>query len=157
VLLDNGAKINRRTTVEKFTPLMLAAKEGHKITVSLLLSRGANANLIDLFGWSALHFTASWGRRDTAHILIVEGGANVNCRENDLSNANQNYYNKKIYFKKKKTLEEMNDGVVGGTTPLIVAVKGQQIEVVKLFLNYGADINLPEMKFGNSPIGLIQL
>lgn len=157
VLLDNGAKINRRTSDDKFTPLMLAAREGHKTTVSLLISRGANANLVDLYGWSALHFTASWGRRETAHILIVEGRANVNSRENDISNANENFFNKKIYNKKKKTPEEMNDGVVGGTTPLIVAVKAQQVEIIKLLLNYGANINMPELKYGNSPIGMFNL
>ncbi len=148
ILLDNGAKINRRTTDDKFTPLMLAAKEGHKTTVSLLISRGANANLVDLYGWPALHFTAPWGRRETAHILLVDGRANLNSRESDLSNANENFFNKK-----NKTPEEMNDGVVGGTTPLVVAVKAQQVEIVKLLLNYGADINLPELKFGNSPVG----
>eukprot|EP01035_Chromulina_nebulosa_P031106 gene31106-41439_t len=152
VLLDNGAKINRRTTDDKFTPLMLAAREGHKTTVSLLVSRGANSNLVDLYGWSALHFTASWGRRETALILIVDGRANVNSRESDLSNANENFFNKKIYNKKNKTPEEMNDGVVGGTTPLVVAVKAQQIDIVKLLLHYGADINLPELKFGNCPV-----
>jgi ankyrin repeat protein len=78
----------------------------------------------------------------------------VNSRESDLSNANENFFNKKIYNKKNKTPEEMNDGVVGGTTPLIVAVKAQQIDIVKLLLHYGADINLPELKFGNCPVGI---
>ena len=36
---------------------------------------------------------------------------------------------------------------------MVVAVKAQQVEIVKLPLNYGADINLPEMKFGNSLLG----
>ena len=108
---------------------------------------------MDLYGWSALHFTASWGRRETAHILIVDGRANLNSRESDLSYANENFFNSKIYNKKNKTPEEMNDEVVGGTTPLVVAVKAQQVEIVELLLNYGADINLPEMKFGNSPVG----
>ena len=78
----------------------------------------------------------------------------VNSRESDLSNANENFFNKKIYNKKNKTPEEMNDGVVGGTTPLVVAVKAQQIDIVKLLLHYGADINLPELKFGNCPVGI---
>jgi ankyrin repeat protein len=81
-------------------------------------------------------------------MLLVDGRANLNSRKSDLSNANENFFNKK-----NKTPEEMNDGVVGGTTPLVVAVKAQQVEIVKLLLNYGADINLPELKFGNSPVG----
>lgn len=80
-LLDLGAKVNRRSATEKLTALMLASREGYKSIVSILLSRGADANILDAFGWTALHFACSWGRRDTAQILIVEGLAHINSRE----------------------------------------------------------------------------
>ncbi|MBY0380138.1 MAG: ankyrin repeat domain-containing protein, partial [Burkholderiales bacterium] len=65
--------------------------------------------------------------RDTAHILIVDGHSNVNA--------------------KSRTRDD-----IGGTTPLIVAAKGGQINVMKLLMNYGADINLHEDHFGQNPI-----
>ncbi|KAJ1386106.1 ankyrin repeat-containing domain protein, partial [Ochromonadaceae sp. CCMP2298] len=111
-LLDREAKVNRRTTFDKATAVMLAAKEGHKSTVSLLVSRGADANLVDTHGWAPLHFAASWGRKDTALILLVEGNADVNSCET-------------------------NSKKEGGITPLVVASKGGHKEIVKLLLNYG--------------------
>jgi ankyrin repeat protein len=126
-LLSYGARINRRSIKEKITPLMLAAREGNKTIVSLLISKGAEVNAVDIHGWTSLHFACSWGRRDTAHILIVDGQANVNARDST------------------------RDGT-GGTTPLIVACKGAQVTIAKLLLNYGADINLPELYLGQNPL-----
>jgi ankyrin repeat protein len=126
-LLDREAKINRRSTFDKSTALMLASKEGHKSTASLLISRGADANLVDLYGWAPLHFAASWGRKDTALILIVEGNADVNSCETTAKGE-------------------------GGTPPLIVAAKGSHKEIIKLLLQYGADVNYPEMHHGHTAL-----
>jgi len=114
-LVEHGSDVNARTTKDDLTALMLAAKEGHKGTVKALLDRNADANICDAYGWTALHFAASWGRKDTAVILIVEGGALVNS------------------MPRKK----LSGG--GGTTPLIVAVKGQQVEVVAVLLEHGGN------------------
>jgi ankyrin repeat protein len=126
-LIEAGARINRRTIKEKLTPLMLAAREGNKSIVSLLITKGAEVNSIDIHGWTALHFTASWGRRDTAHILIVEGQAHLNA------------------------CYPTADGL-GGTTPLIVAAKGAQLAIIKLLLHYGADINQSEQLTGQNAL-----
>lgn len=126
-LLDREAKVNRRSTFDKSTAIMLASKEGHKSTVQLLIARGADANLVDLYGWAPLHFAASWGRKDTALILIVEGNADVNSCETTAKGE-------------------------GGTPPLIVAAKGAHKEIIKLFLNYGADVNFPEMHHGHTAL-----
>jgi ankyrin repeat protein len=127
-LLDYGGKVNRRTSKEKLTPLILASREGNKSIVSLLISRGADVRLFDIYGWAALHFASSWGRKDTAHILIVDGKANVNQRAARVDN-------------------EMT-----GTPPLCVAAKGSQVEVVKLLLQYGADINLSDIATGHAAL-----
>ena len=126
-LADSGAKLNRRSVKDKFTALMLSAREGHKLVVSTLIAKGAKSNICDTYGWSALHFAASWGRKETAHLIIVEGRADVNSRQD-------------------------SDDAVGGTTALIIATKGHQIDLMKLLLNYGADVNLPEKRHGHAPI-----
>ena len=125
-LLDHGSDVNARTTKDDLTALMLAAKEGHKGTVKVLLERGADARMCDVYGWTALHFAASWGRKETATILIVEGGALVNA------------------MPRKK----LSGG--GGTTPLIVATKGQQVEVLAILLEHGGDPALNDEASGRN-------
>lgn len=188
-LLDCEAKINRRSTFDKSTAIMLAAKEGHKSTVSLLISRGADANLVDLYGWAPLHFACSWGRRDTALILIVEG---MQCRESRecklvvfiakvqykqlllhdccLGVQMGTFYIRPFIFwniivctflctqhyhytgnADVNSCETSSKGE-GGTPPLIVAAKGSHKEIVKLLLNYGADVNYPEMHHGQTAL-----
>lgn len=40
----------------------------------------------------------------------------------------------------------------GGTPPLVVAAKGSHKEIMKLLLNYGADVNYPEMHHGHTAL-----
>jgi hypothetical protein len=82
---------------------------------------------VDRFGWSPLHYASSWGRRDTALILLVEGNADVNSCET--------------------TSEDE-----GGTPPIVVAAKGSQVQLVGLLLDFGADINCPEMVHGHTAL-----
>ncbi len=129
-LLDRGSNINTLTTRDELTALMLAAKEGHKGTVRALLERGADANIPDSYGWTPLHFCASWGRKETARLLIRDGGANVNSMP-----------------VKKKSGQ-------GGTTPLIIAAKGQQVDLINILLYYGADPSINDAASGKNPLAI---
>lgn len=40
----------------------------------------------------------------------------------------------------------------GGITPLIIAAKGSHVDIIKLLLNYAADINKPEPVTGHSAL-----
>ena len=54
LLLDNGAMVDA-ATVELYTPLHIAAKEGHDDVVQLLLDRGADHSLPTSVSQLALH------------------------------------------------------------------------------------------------------
>lgn len=58
-LLGKGADINKRYTVNEQTPLMAAAKAGNIETVRLLIGKGADVNLVDAQGRTALDLTPS--------------------------------------------------------------------------------------------------
>lgn len=55
------------------TPLHEEARRGHPIVADLLLSRGADPNARDPWGWTPLHVAAAHGRSDVVEILLVRG------------------------------------------------------------------------------------
>ena len=129
-LINKGSEVNTTTTRDELTALILAAKEGHRGTVRALLERGADANMSDSYGWTPLHFCASWGRKETAKLLIREGGANVNS----------------MPVKKKSG--------AGGTTPLIIACKGQQTALIDILLDHGANPSINDAASGKNPLAI---
>ena len=70
----------------EFTPLVHACKGGHVDIVSMLLSKGANPDLVDIGKQTALHHVCVAGRLDCLFQLIG-AGANVNARDGMLQTA----------------------------------------------------------------------
>ena len=83
--LDNGSvevakrllgapaiRVNQATT-SGITPLILASKIDHKEIIKLLLSRGADPNMIDNAGISALHFACTYGNTAIVEMLLDAG------------------------------------------------------------------------------------
>ena len=56
------------------SPLILAAKEGHKDVVQLLLERGAEPNLAHQNGLTPLHCAALQGYKDVVQFLLQKEG-----------------------------------------------------------------------------------
>lgn len=69
-------------SVHGFTPLMLAAWEGHVEAVRLLIAAGADFHLTTSFGCTALHLAAAAGHLEVAPALVA-GGVPVDARNRD--------------------------------------------------------------------------
>ncbi|MDB4816699.1 ankyrin repeat domain-containing protein, partial [bacterium] len=84
LLISKGADINTKDVVG-WTPVIEAARKGHKAIVELLISHGALLNTKDsLTGKSALHFAAALGHKEIVQLLISKG-ADVNIRSDALT------------------------------------------------------------------------
>ncbi|MDB6096725.1 MAG: ankyrin repeat and protein 1 isoform [Francisellaceae bacterium] len=115
-----GSTINSPTKREKVyydlesaTPLMLACHLPE--IVDILLKNGADCNLSNLEGITALFQAACQGHYESAKLLLNKG-ANIN----------------------------QLDPSSGGITPLMAATQYNQTQLVKLFLERQADLNLKD-------------
>lgn len=75
LLLDNWADMNAVCN-NGSTPLMLATQKRHLPLVNLLLTRGADPNIVDKEGQGALDCAATLGYEEIVE-RVVEGGGDV--------------------------------------------------------------------------------
>lgn len=114
ILLAHGAEINSRTGSKLgISPLMLASMNGHTATVKLLLDMGADINAQIETNRNTALTLACFQGRHEVVSLLVERRANIEHRA--------------------KT----------GLTPLMEAASGGYIEVGRVLLEKGADVNAP--------------
>ena len=112
LLLNNGAEINSRTGSKLgISPLMLAAMNGHTAAVRLLLDMGSDINAQIETNRNTALTLACFQGRNEVVSLLLDRKANVEHRA--------------------KT----------GLTPLMEAASGGYIEVGRVLLDKGADVN----------------
>jgi uncharacterized protein len=63
------------TTTRGWTALMAAAYRGRRATVALLLDRGADLEVKEMYGRTALMWAAEYGRREVVTMLLDRGAA----------------------------------------------------------------------------------
>jgi ankyrin repeat protein len=80
ILEHAGANLKAATRIDKATPLLLAAENGHAAVVRALLEVGADAKATDANGTTALMLAAAAGQADAIRFLLHHGAA-VNARE----------------------------------------------------------------------------
>ena len=80
MLLQHGADVHAQDK-EKWTPLHIAAGNGHTEVVELLLEKGADINAKDEYGGTPLHYAALKGQTEVAEFLL-EKKADVHPKRN---------------------------------------------------------------------------
>jgi len=154
-LLEGGADVNL-TDPRGVTPLIMATENFHFDLAKLLIDKGANVNEWDWWGRTPLFETADLntlpygGRPDHLSLdntsalglmkLLLEKGANPNARLR--------------LFPPYRSLGADRGGdtaLTTGATPLYRAARAGDVEAVKLLLEHGADVTLPN-RFGDTPL-----
>jgi ankyrin repeat protein len=78
-LVGRGAAVGEVGDSRGFTPLMVAAENGHLPVVRALLKAGADPNRQERYGFTALHFAVKKDRVDVVQALL-DGGADPNLQ-----------------------------------------------------------------------------
>jgi ankyrin repeat protein len=146
LLIKHKADINA-IAKEKFvhTPLSIAIEKGNAQMVSLLISLGADTTIPLVKNISNLAYAALKGNLEICEILIKHGSDvnkpashNIIPLHHAIFGENQNIV--ALFLKNNASIEAYND--TDGMNALHIAVAHNEIEMAKLILDKGADVNV---------------
>jgi uncharacterized protein len=160
-LVEAGADVNERVA-GRDSVLMLAARSGNVDTIRLLLDRGADVNASETArGTTALMWAAAQGHAPAVQ-LLVERGADVSAVSAPAWQDRPVRYAKAVDPRPSQGRNQdlvvsqvgprntrARDG--GGLTPLVFAVRANDLESVRVLLKAGADVN-QVTRYGWSPL-----
>eukprot|EP01132_Coremiostelium_polycephalum_P006081 gene6081-7577_t len=136
------------------TPLHWLSYKGSYDGVRILLTNGANSNVMDSKGRTPLDWCAYNGDLPTSEVLINVGGADVNCKDHEgytpLHKAVMNGHLEvaRLLVKYGANVNSKNNCKV---TPLSLAILVNRMWCVESLVKWGADLNLSD-KQGRSPL-----
>lgn len=125
------------------TPLMIAARSGHRAITSILLSHGADHALENEDGFTALELAIYFGKTEVAKILLDNGASFDSAMLNNLLTMDEAYSTANTIFK----LSLHQHCALDLNTALETAFTNQDIELIYLLKENGANpslIHLPE-------------
>lgn len=143
-LIEKGADINIKNNDDE-TALSIAVENDYYDLVAKLIDKGADINVIINNNETPL-IVAINNQRYTIASLLIDKGANVDYCSNDNNTALMEcakYDNIDIAIKIINKSVEINktDNILGDTA-LMIALKNYSIDIAKILLRNGADINI---------------
>jgi ankyrin repeat protein len=139
-LLKAGADVNAPLTAAGDTALMMAARTGKTDAIRVLVEAGANPNAQETWGGTtALMWAVSEGHTDAARMLIA-AGANVSARSHYVAAANGRGFEGRTPVA-SRTDPKTEEFASGWLTPLTLAAREGDVEMARILVSAGADVN----------------
>lgn len=140
-----------------WTPLMLAAFNGHNEVISTLIKHHANVHAIDLLGNTALHWSAEAGQTSCAKLLI-ENRAEVDaCNHSGMTPLFRAATHRRLgdVFLLIDSGANLNLTTRDGSTALHKVAAAGYTEIVRTLLHHGADKSIRNLD-GSLPLTLAE-
>jgi ankyrin repeat protein len=139
-LLKAGADPNAPLTTAGDTALMMAARTGKTDAIRVLVEAGADVNAKESWGGTtALMWAVSEGHAQAARLLI-DAGADVNARSHYVAAANGRGFEGRTPLA-NSTEAKAAEFASGWLTPLMLAAREGDVELARMLLDAGADID----------------
>jgi ankyrin repeat protein len=139
-LLKAGADPNAPLTGAGDTAVMMAARTGKQESIRVLVEAGANVNVKETWGGTtALMWAVSEGHLDAARALVA-AGADVNARSNYVAAANGRGFEGRTPVANRND-PKTEEFASGWLTPLTLAAREGDVELTRILLDAGADVN----------------
>jgi len=139
-LLKAGADANAPLTPAGDTALMLAARTGTTDALRVLVEAGADVNATETWGGTTpLMWAASEGHAEAAELLIG-AGADVDARSHYVAAANGRGFEGRTP-RADSTDVEVAEFASGWLTPLMLAAREGHVDVARLLVGAGADLD----------------
>ena len=147
VLLKKGVDEYITNSKDRISVLMLASRNGHHDTVQLLLAAGANPNVQDNKGHTAIWFACLKGHDGIVELLLNENAdPNISAKNRwtPLMNACQGGHKNTVELLLQKEVDPNIVNCKTGKTPLMQASQNGHHDIVQLLLNAGANPNVQD-------------
>ncbi|XP_076323734.1 uncharacterized protein LOC143232334 isoform X2 [Tachypleus tridentatus] len=139
MLLNSGAKIDVLDSSDR-TPLFLAVNRANHDVVRLLVKRGARVNVEEIHGYTPLA-EAVWYKDVELVDILLKGGAKV-VGHHHLLHYCVMHRCPRLTHLLLQAGSFVNSRDDSGDTPLHLAVRASQVEIIEDLLAYGGDVNL---------------
>jgi uncharacterized protein len=139
-LLKAGADPKAALTPAGDTAVMMAARTGKTDALRILVEAGGDVNAKETWGGTtALMWAASEGHHEAARLLIA-AGANVNDRSHYVAAANGRGFEGRTPIA-NRTDPKVEEFASGWLTPLMLASREGDVELARILVAAGADVN----------------
>jgi ankyrin repeat protein len=139
-LIRAGADPNAALTPAGDTALMMAARTGKTDAIRALLEAGANVNARETWGGTTPLMWAVAERHAAAARLLVDAGADINARSHYVAAANGRGFEGRTPVA-SRTDPKPEEFASGWLTPLMFAAREGDVELARLLVGAGAEID----------------
>lgn len=157
LLVARHADVNVQASKMGYTPLMNAAAPGFPLVAAYLLDHGANLNLLDAEGNSALAFAAAKNRTDVVRLLLDRGadGGNALVQMVHLEKTDGLKLVLESGVDANATPRKEEKWFRPGETALYRAAWNDKLELATILLDKGANPNISTPAGGNMSTPLL--
>ena len=149
ILAQRGIESLKIRNSAGYTSLMVASRAGQIQIMRRLLEEGDNYNIVDNNGKSLIALVIEWGNPEVMAILREYGGSFVDMAS---TGGNGHAVWKAVHEGQALSATRILDGVLSveyehrGARLLQLAIKVNNVEVVRLLLKRGATVNVPDRR-----------